>query len=115
MRRRHCVSGAHRSILVGGGGTRRSKKIGGGARRWRPKNLFKGSRKNFVPSSNFSDDLCSSLIENFNKISIGGAPPKYRRRRADQQMSAAAWRGATGARLYHTMHVLDASGWIENL
>src|SRR6218665_1375802 len=54
---------------------------------------FKGSRKNFVLSSKFSDDLfthCSKIGNRkgekaHSKNAIGGAPTNYRRRRADQQ------------------------------
>jgi len=81
------VSGAaRRSILVGGdAGWAAAKRI-----------FFKGFRKNVI-SSKFSND-------------IGGAPTNYRRRRADQQKSAAAptnWRRRRTTPFIHVIVQFD--------
>jgi len=72
-------------------------------RRGRPKNLFKDSRKNFVLSSKFSDDLFSHRKLQQNKYTatmtstarrqiIGGGVPinKSRRRQSPQIVGGAA-------------------------
>jgi len=87
---------ARRSILVGGDGAPLVQKIGGGQ-----KICFKGSRKNFVLVSKFSDDL---LFSHRSKIATkqvhrkmasaagrqiiggGGAPINKSRRRRRQQI-----------------------------
>src|SRR6218665_432177 len=107
------VSAAARgSILVGGAppvqkNRRRRRGVGG-------KFFLKDSRKNFVLSSTFPCDLYFSHLKmQKNKLVHSKNATNYRRRRADQQNSAAAAptncrlrRAAPGAQLYLCSSVL---------